>query len=148
MTIDPLQAGALPSAAPASTGSAGMLGGLGTEGFLQLLVAQLRYQNPLSPSDPSAMLQQTAQLAQVETLGTLAENQQQLVALQQTSIATGLIGKDVSAVVDGDRAVTGTVEAVRFDTGGPVLVVDGEHVPLSEARELRTTDAVTDHTTT
>jgi len=44
-------AGGLPTGDSALTA----LGGLGSDGFLKLMVAQLQYQNPMAPSDPSAM---------------------------------------------------------------------------------------------
>ncbi len=48
------------------------------------MVAQLKYQDPMAPADGAAMMQQTAQFTQVETLQKLASVQEQLVGLQQT----------------------------------------------------------------
>lgn len=73
-------------------------GGLGGDAFLKLLVAQLRFQNPMEPTDASAMLGQTAQFTQVETLQQLARTQAQLAGLSQTGVAAGMVGQDVSAV--------------------------------------------------
>lgn len=125
------------TAAPQAGATSSVLSGLGTDGFLQLLVAQLKYQSPMSPSDPTALLQQTGQLAQVEMMQKATEASNQLIGLQQTSLASGLIGKEVTAMADGDREVTGIVEAVRFSASGPMLVVDGTEVPVSHAQELR-----------
>jgi flagellar basal-body rod modification protein FlgD len=125
------------AAASAPQASAAGLGGLDGSAFLKLLVAQLRYQNPMSPSDPSAMLQQTASFTQVETLQALARAQQQILGLQQTAMAADLIGKAVSArAVDGSE-LRGTVEAVRFNQTGPVLLVGGTEIPLNGALEIR-----------
>ena len=136
MPIDPTAAAtAAGTTTSASSGSA--LQNLGADGFLQLLVAQLRYQNPMSPSDPNAMLQQTSQLAQVETLDGVAETQRQLLTLQQTAIAAGLVGREVSAANPDGTTMTGTVDAVRFADTGPLLVVDGTEIPLAAATELR-----------
>ena len=45
--------------------------------FLKLLVAQLKYQNPLQPTDPSTFMAQTAQFTQVEKLNQLVQMQTQ-----------------------------------------------------------------------
>lgn len=120
------------TAAPpqASTGDA--LAGLDGHAFLKLLVAQLRYQNPMAPSDPAAMLQQTAQLRQVETLQQVAASQQQFARMQEASMAAGLVGKQVDAVDAGGGAVSGTVDGVRFSAGGPVLLLGGREVAFTD----------------
>ena len=136
-TIDPTagtfasQAAAQPDSQPTA------LRGLGPDGFLELLVAQLRYQSPDNPSDPTALLQQTSQLAQVETMQQVAETQQQLMSLQQTGIASGFVGREVSTVDADGNTTEGVVEAVRFASSGPVLVVDGTEIPLAQATEVR-----------
>ncbi len=135
MSINPLAATSATAAGQVSSGSA--LQSLGADGFLQLLVAQLRYQNPMSPSDPNAMLQQTSQLAQVETLDAVADTQRQLLTLQQTAIAAGLIGREVTAVGSEGSPLTGVVDSVRFSEDGPLLIVDGNEIPLALATELR-----------
>lgn len=121
--------------APSVTGAAdsqhlSSLGGLGGEAFLQLLVAQLRYQNPMDPTDGTQFLQQTAQFTQVETLQTLADTQQQLMSLSQFSLAVGLSGKTVEALT-ADGTITGEVSGVRFTADGAELEVGTTWVPIS-----------------
>ena len=134
-TIQPGQAATAGAAGP--TPSA--LSSLGSDGFLQLLVAQLRYQNPMAPSDPNAILQQTSALSQVEMMQQLAASQQQLLALQQTSLAGDLLGEQVTATRPDGTELAGTVEAIRFADTGPVVVVGGEELALGQVRELRDT---------
>lgn len=119
-------------AAPASS-----LGQLDSEAFLTLLVAQLRFQNPMSPSDPSEMLQQTAQFTQVETLQRLAASQQQILGLSHATVASGLIGKEVAGETEAGEPVSGVVDGVRFTPLGPVLLVGEQEVALEEATEIR-----------
>ncbi len=123
-------------AAAAAPAAADPLGGLDGQAFLRLLVAQLRYQNPMSPSDPSAMLQQTSALRQVETLNQISQSQQSLLRMQQASMASNLVGKEVSAVDTDGTPVRGTVEAVRFTDRGPALVIGGRQVPLDGTAEI------------
>lgn len=122
---------------PPQSATQSALAGLGEDGFLQLLVAQLRYQSPLSPTDPSAMMQQTSQLASVETLKQVATMQSQLLGMQQTSLATGLIGREVVGATADGTEVTGTVDAVRFGPSGPLLLVGDHELPMAAATELR-----------
>src|SRR5690606_4030547 len=105
--------------------TASPLGGLGSDAFLKLLVAQLRYQNPLQPTDPSTMLAQTAQFTTVETLQSLASMQRELMAFHEAVGAMGMIGHHVTAVGFDGKAVVGTVEKVRFAPEGILLTVDG-----------------------
>src|SRR5690554_3452180 len=121
---------------PASAASA--LGGLGSDAFLKLLVAQLRYQNPAQPTDPSAMLGQTAQFTMVETLQTLANIQRELMAFQEAVGAMGMIGREVTAVGFDGNPVTGTVEKVRFTPEGILLTIDGVELPMASVLEAST----------
>jgi flagellar basal-body rod modification protein FlgD len=115
---------------------------LDSDAFLKLLVAQMKYQNPLAPSDASAMLQQTAQFTTVETLQAISETNQALLGFQQTTVAMGTVGKDVSAYTTDGEAVSGRVDTVRFTADGPILELDsGFHIPLANVIEVRTPEA-------
>jgi len=120
------------AASTATTTSGTGLGGLGTDAFLQLLVAQLKYQNPMAPTDGAAMLQQTAQFSTVETLKEIAETNQQLMGFQQVGMALNLVGSDIEAVGLDGLPVTGTVASVRFTSDGPFLkLANGREVPMN-----------------
>ncbi len=121
---------------PATT--SGGLGQLDSDAFLKLLVAQMKFQNPLAPTDASAMLEQTAQFTTVETLQAISETNQALLGFQQTTLAMGTVGKEVNAYSLYGDAVTGTVETVRFTADGPMLELDsGIEIPLANVIEVR-----------
>lgn len=104
---------------------------LDKDAFLQLLVAQLRYQNPLSPKDGQEYLAQAAQFATVERLDNVEKAQTEAVAYQQILLSTSMIGKRVAGTPDGEDAqIIGTVSSVYFDEGKPNLVVDGRILPV------------------
>lgn len=67
--------------------------------FTTLLVAQIRYQNPLEPVDPSEFVGQLTQLSQMEALQNLARqtsaNAAMLESLQTLSLS-GLVGSEVT----------------------------------------------------
>ncbi|WP_165492221.1 flagellar hook assembly protein FlgD [Egibacter rhizosphaerae] len=149
MPIDPTggAAAGITAGGAAGPGGAGQnassnsLGDLDDEAFLQLLVAQMRYQDPMEPADHTQMLQQTAMFTQVEALQKVTESQQQLLGMGQTQMANDMIGHDVTAEIPGEGTVTGMVEAVRYTDQGPMLrMADGE-VPLQYVMEVRAVDA-------
>lgn len=122
------------------------LGGMDSEGFLKLLVAQLRYQSPLEPSDPGDLMTQTAALAQLDATQQLLAAQQQGLGLQQAVAASSLLGSHVSAVGDDGQPVSGVVDGIRYSVIGPVLEVAGTEVHLSNVLEIRRSDATSTST--
>jgi flagellar basal-body rod modification protein FlgD len=114
------------------------LGGMDSEGFLKLLVAQLQYQSPLDPQDPGDLMTQTATLAQLDATQQLLAVQQRGLGMQQAVAAAGMLGAEVTAH-DRDGVVAGIVDAVRYTTAGPVLSIGGREVMLGDVRELRHT---------
>jgi len=69
---------------------------LDPQAFLQLLVAQLQYQDPSNPVDTSSFLNQTAMLSQVQTMNGMSDALTTLNGTQQGQAATSLIGKQIS----------------------------------------------------
>ena len=128
---------AAPMAATSQADSAmSALSGMGSDGFLKLLVAQLRYQSPLEPSDPGDMMVQTAQLAQLDASQQLASLQRRDLGLQHAVLATNLLGTDVTGAATDGSPVRGIVEGVRYTTAGPVLNVGGRELPLEHVTEV------------
>lgn len=99
--------------------------------FLQLLVAQLKYQDPTNPTDTSEFMSQSAMLSQVETMNSMSATLTELVASQQTASATSLIGKAISFVDPNGRQAEGVVEAVSLSQGRALLHVGDFAVPLA-----------------
>ena len=64
----------------------------GKDTFLKLLVAQLKYQNPLSPTDASQFMAQTAQFTLVEKLDDLAKETSGSLAVQRSLAGSTMIG--------------------------------------------------------
>lgn len=112
---------------------------LDKETFLKLLVAQMQYQNPLSPVDSTQFLSQAAQYASVEQLENMAQSQAELKALQLINVATGMVGAEVTGTGPTGE-ITGVVESVRFVGSEPMLVVDGVEVPVTAVSSIRHPD--------
>jgi flagellar basal-body rod modification protein FlgD len=102
--------------------------------FLNLLIMQLRYQDPLNPLENSEFIAQNAQFSTVEQLISIKNQMASQAAALETanaSYATSMIGKMVAADVSDyneegeleERYITGVVEEVTFiRSEGAVLV--------------------------
>lgn len=74
--------------------------GLNKDDFMKLFIAQLQYQDPLKPQDPSAMLDQLSQLSLVEQSYNNNTALNNLLAAQNNASSlssVSFIGKDVRA---------------------------------------------------
>ena len=107
--------------------------------FLQLLVAQMRYQDPMNPTDSSQFLSQSAQFTALEKMQDVADKTAQLFQAQVSFGASGLIGKTVTWNDANGVKQTAAVHGVTFGTDGPVLDV-GAKDPISIASVLSISD--------
>ena len=74
--------------------------GMNKDDFMKLFIAQLKYQDPMKPQDPSAMLDQLSQLSLVEQSYNSNTAINNLLTAQNNSIsltAVSFIGKNVRA---------------------------------------------------
>lgn len=106
------------------------LAGLDRDAFLKLLVAQLKYQDPTNPADTSQITTQSAQLTMVDRLNEMADAFKSANALSRMSLATALVGKDVS-FLDNGQFYWARVDGVSIDGDDIVLALGGRSVPLS-----------------
>lgn len=93
---------------------------LDSDSFMQLMMAQLKYQDPMNPMDNSQMLSQQAALTQVSELQKLNQNN----TFMQAST---FIGKNVSFTdpYNQDFTIVGSVTEVQVDSKGINLTVTG-----------------------
>ena len=109
---------------------------MGKDVFLQLLVAQMRYQDPNSPASTTEFMSQTATFTQVEKLEEIAAQNASLVSLQRSLSAGALVGHTVSYTDEKGATVTGTVGSVKISGAEPSAVVDGVDVPIGRLTEV------------
>lgn len=91
--------------------------------FLKLLVAQMKYQDPSNPTDPTQFMTQTAQFTMVDKLN-------QLATLGQQQTATALMGRSIQWTGADGKSQTGTVTGATLG-GTPALVVGAQTVALN-----------------
>ena len=104
--------------------------GLGRDAFMKLLLAQLRYQDPLQPMDDTDFIAQLAQLNTLEQLERLNQSFEGFMEQQNLMRGAELIGRTVSAMMEGGGIVEGIVSAAKFRNGEVILVIDGTEVSL------------------
>jgi len=119
---------AVPAGANAATSAAKQK--MDGEMFLQLLVAQLRAQDPSSPMDTNAMMTQTTQLASMEQLTSLTKLTQETFSLQMRMAASGLIGKEVGYIDAEGKTQTGIATSVSFMDSVPTVTIGDKSIRL------------------
>jgi flagellar basal-body rod modification protein FlgD len=100
--------------------------------FLKLLVAQLKYQDPSDPTDPSQFLSQTAQFSTVERLNEIADLNRSAIDAAKQQTATSMIGRTITYTDVSGTERTGTVTGVSVGAATPNLTVDGVPVSLDD----------------
>jgi flagellar basal-body rod modification protein FlgD len=141
MTIDPISTTtATPPTAPTTSAESQTLG---QDAFLKLLIAQLKYQDPMDPVKGAEFIAQTAQFTSVAKLEEMSTLSTQMVLMQRLSQAGNLVGRTVAYTdVDG-AAQSGVVSSATLDPAGPVLHVGEADVPLANVTEVRMTAPAT-----
>lgn len=91
--------------------------------FLKLLVAQMRYQNPMEPMKGNEFIAQSAQLATVQTLQAMQKSQASADTWSQVAAAHQMLGTQVDAVADDGAPVFGIATGVKVTADGPRITV-------------------------
>jgi flagellar basal-body rod modification protein FlgD len=130
--------GAASTGSTGSTGSSGAATSSGSsldeDAFLQLLVAQLKYQDPSQPVDSSQFMSQTAQFTQVQKMDEMTKATESVLALQQGLAASALVGKTVQYTLPDGTSGSGTALSASFGVASqaePTIRVGSQDIPLS-----------------
>jgi flagellar basal-body rod modification protein FlgD len=100
--------------------------GLNKDEFLQLLVAQLKNQDPMAPVGSQEFMSQMAAFSTLEQVTNLAvanEEQNQMMAIDQS---LSLVGHQVTYLKEDESLAEGKVESVDFGEEGFALTINGE----------------------
>ncbi|HUW78793.1 MAG TPA: flagellar hook capping FlgD N-terminal domain-containing protein [Candidatus Nanopelagicaceae bacterium] len=128
--------GNTPPTTAGSPATSGAGTALGTGDFLKLLVAELKNQDPMNPASGTEFLAQTAQFTSVEKLTQMAQQYSSLIASQQATEATGLIGRTVGYTDANGSPAQGIVSGISLVASGPVLKVGTIDVPLTSVSSV------------
>jgi flagellar basal-body rod modification protein FlgD len=106
-----------------------------SDAFMQLLVAQLRYQDPMSGMDQGAFMQQLATMTSMQQQQSINSQLASLVQQSQLTQATGLVGRNISGLI-GEEKISGKVDSVVVTTDGIALKVGGDYLSMSQITEV------------
>ena len=103
---------------------------LDKDAFLQLLVTQMQYQDPLDPQDNSEYVAQLAQFSALEQMTNMSTSFAKMASFISSQEAANTLGKTVELNV-GDTTTRGIVEgATRGDN--PQILVNGMYYTLDK----------------
>lgn len=120
---------------------------LNKDAFMELLVQQMKNQDPMDPQSNDQFIAQLASFSSLEQMQNMNDNLLTMALLQdnnalmsQLTTGSSLIGKDVTWT-DPSTGITqsGTVDSLKVQDGLSFLDVGGTEVPLQTITE------VTDH---
>jgi flagellar basal-body rod modification protein FlgD len=111
---------------------------MGSNTFLKLLVAEMKYQDPSNPMSSADMMAQTATLTQTQALQTIADQNKQTLALQRSLTAGALVGHQVSYTASDGTTQSGVISAVQISSvnNTTTAVIGGESVDIGRITQV------------
>lgn len=109
---------------------------LDKDAFLQLFVAQLKNQDPMSPQDSNAFMAQMAQFSILEQITNLNKEVAQLRRSQEMGEASALLGRQVK-VQSSDGEISGQVEKVTLTGEEVQIFINGKGYGLGQVTEVK-----------
>ena len=98
--------------------------------FLQLLIAQMKNQDPTAPMDATQQVAQLATFSQVEQSLKMNKNLESLIQAQGLGQASSLLGKTVTSA---DGSVSGLIKEVQIKSDGVYAVTKDDKKILVES---------------
>jgi flagellar basal-body rod modification protein FlgD len=105
---------------------------MGKDDFMKLMVAQLKYQNPMEPAKDLDFIAQTAQFSSLEQMTNLNAKVIELISSNKQLYANTMIGRQITWADADDVVKSGIVSKVELNDGEPVLLVNNEKVSLDQ----------------
>jgi flagellar basal-body rod modification protein FlgD len=104
------------AAAPTSSTTSDQRGGglqdLDLDQFLKLIITELQNQDPLSPTDNAALMEQVGQLRALSANDKLTSTLNSFSITQELTTASSLIGRKIDGIDDGGSSIEGVVSSV------------------------------------
>ncbi len=109
---------------------------LGKDDFMNLLIAQLKNQDPLNPMKDTEFIAQLANFSSLEQVSNMNKNLEEFLKQQQyqnSVAAVSMIGKEITSV-DGEK---GIVSGINMEDSGVYLTVNGKKIAFTEIKEIK-----------
>lgn len=109
-------------------------GQLGMSDFFTLLAAQLKYQDPMNPTDNNEFMSQMAQFGMLEQMNNLKQS-------FNYTIAAGVISKNVEikstdSLTGDSKIVKGVVDSVDLNSDTPKCLVNGTWYSIADITKI------------
>ena len=105
--------------------------------FINMMITQLKNQDPLQPTSNSDLLQQMSEIGQLQSQDQLQTSLQNMVLQNQIGAASNFIGKSIQGMDANNKTISGTVNSVHVESGGVNLVLDnGTSLDLSRVTDV------------
>ena len=128
MAVDAVGSSTSSSSSSSSAAAASASASLNYNDFLQLLIAQMKTQDPTDPMDASQQISQLASFSQVEQQIQTNSHLETVLQNQWISQASDYIGKQI---LSADGTVTGTIKEVTVYSDGIIAQTEeGDKVLL------------------
>ena len=105
---------------------------LGQDEFLQLLVTQMRNQDPMKPVSDTEFIAQMAQFSNLEQTKAMSSDITQLRQSNAFTQATALMGKQIRLLTAEDTFTKGIVTDLTVRDGEVGLIVNGKTYELGQ----------------
>ncbi len=130
---------------PKVTGAASA--NLSVSEFLNLMLKQLQFQDPMEPQGNAEFVSQQCQFAQLQATQEMNENITMNNSISQT---LSLVGKEVDLIDPNnpENTITGVIKEAKFTSKGATIVVNDKEYPISLIKTVREASTTPKETTT
>ena len=127
--------------ATSSSSSAALNTMTGTD-FLKLMIQQLQQQDPMNPTDSSALLTQMSQISNLQSNAAMVTSLSGLTLQQSIGAGGNLIGKTISGIDENGDPLQGVVTSIKVVNKKVRLELDSGHdLPMENVTQIAATGA-------
>lgn len=125
------------AAAATTTSTANTYADMDSNQFMQLLLTELKYQDPLEPMESNQIMQQITQLNSLQELQSINGGIENLAENDELVEAASLIDTIVSYVSADGLVETGLVSGITRENEQTRLMIGEDAVPLEEVLSIQ-----------
>lgn len=112
---------------------------LDKEDFLKLFMESLKNQDPMSPMDNAAMMQQLSQLGQMEAVANLkitVDKMADSMLGNQVQQGAALLDKEITAIDSSGAVIKGNAEEVNINNGVIELLIGNKNIQIGQITKI------------